>query len=321
MRTVFFSLIYLLFLLGCSTNDGVTTVVPAAPTNLTGTAISGTQINLSWTDDATNEVGYKVQRKTASGSYSVVGSTGTDISTFSDLGLTNNTTYNYRVYAYNAAGNSLQYSNEISITTANGGGGNSVTDIDGNIYPTVQICNQVWTAKNLDVATYRNGDPISKVTDPAIWAALRTGAYCYYNNDSANYAPIYGKLYNWYAVNDPRGIAPTGYHVPSDAEWTTMVSCLGGEATGGGKLKEAGLSHWAVPNLGATNSSGFTGLPGGFRSEFGSFGSFSFNGGFWSSTEDPTTNARYRYLYSSYNNVYRGTYSKAYGFSVRCVKD
>jgi hypothetical protein len=117
MRNVFFSLACLLLFFSCSTNNGVTTVVPVAPTNLTGTAISSTQINLSWTDNATNEFGYKVQRKTAGGSFTDVGSTGVDISTFSDLGLTPNTIYLYRVYAYNGAGNSLQYSNEVTINT------------------------------------------------------------------------------------------------------------------------------------------------------------------------------------------------------------
>src|SRR6266487_1634854 len=127
--------------------------------------------------------------------------------------------------------------------------------------PSIKICDQVWMLKNLDVSTYRNGDPIPKISDNAAWLALTTGAYCYYDNDSANYAATYGKLYNWFAVNDPRGLAPAGWHVPTDAEFTTLVeTCLGGWQVAGGKMKEIGTTHWASPNEGATNSSGFTGL-------------------------------------------------------------
>lgn len=336
MRNTFLSLICLIYLFGCSTNNGVTTVVPVAPTNLTGTAISGTQINLSWTDNSTNEVGYKVQRKTAGGSFADVGSTGTDMSTFSDLGLTNNTAYTYRVYAYNAAGNSLQYSNEITITTTTGGGGgggSAVTDIDGNIYPTVQICNQTWTAKNLDVSHYRNGDVISQVTDSTTWANLTTGAWCYYQNNTAN-GPIYGKLYNWYAVNDPRGLAPQGYHVPSDTEWSTVVNCLGGSSVAGGAMKEAGLIHWGNPNTGysgGSNSSGFTALPGGIRVQYGYnsqavlaaglFGNINYDGIWWTSTDTNSPSAwAYDMVYES-NGTDRFDKNKAVGISVRCVKD
>src|ERR1035437_4904310 len=129
--------------------------------------------------------------------------------------------------------------------------------------PSVTICTQSWMLKNLDVSTYRNGDLIPEVTDGSAWSALTAGAWCWYNNDSATNASTYGKLYNWYAVNDPRGLAPTGWHVPSDAEWTTLSTCLGGNAVAGGAMKETGTTHWTSPNTGATNSSGFTGLPGG----------------------------------------------------------
>src|ERR1035437_8570614 len=130
--------------------------------------------------------------------------------------------------------------------------------------PSVTICTQVWMLKNLDVSTYRNGDLIPKVTTTTAWDALTTGAWRWCNNDPAM-GVIYGKLYNWYVVNDPRGLAPTGWHVPSDAEWTTLSTCLGGYAVAGGAMKETGTTHWTSPNTGATNSSGFTGLPGGGR--------------------------------------------------------
>jgi len=187
--------------------------------------------------------------------------------------------------------------------------------------PSVTICTQVWMNTNLDVSTYRNGDPIPKVTDITDWAALTTGAYCYYNNDSATYAATYGKLYNWYAVNDPRGLAPAGWHVPSDAEWTTIETCLGGASVAGGAMKETGTTHWASPNTGATNSSGFTGLPGGYRTNGGSFSSVGFLGYWWSSTENGNPNAWARALASGNGNISRFAAGKLYGYSVRCLRD
>jgi uncharacterized protein (TIGR02145 family) len=188
--------------------------------------------------------------------------------------------------------------------------------------PEVTICAQRWMVKNLDVDKYRNGDPIPKVTDPTAWVALTTGAYCYYNNDSVTYAATYGKLYNWYAVNDPRGLAPTGWHIPSDAEWTILSACLGGNATAGGAMKETGTTHWTSPNTGATNSSGFTALPGGFRFySDGTFGFVSVGGYWWSSTEYNTTNAWQRYLANYYGYINIDNSNKQYGLSVRCLRD
>ncbi len=186
---------------------------------------------------------------------------------------------------------------------------------------TVIICTQVWTIKNLDVDRYRNGDPIPNVTDPTAWAALTTGAYCYYNNDSTTYADTYGKLYNWYAVNDPRGLAPAGWHVPTNPEWTTIETCLGGAAIAGGAMKEIGTTHWTTPNTGATNSSGFTGLPGGSRNGSGSFNFVSLFGYWWSATENNATIAWNRILGYSFGNTGQGTYNKNHGFSVRCLRD
>lgn len=174
------------------------------------------------------------------------------------------------------------------------------------------------------MTTYRNGDIIPEVTDPSIWETLTTGAWCYYNNDSSN-GPIYGKLYNWFAVTDPRGLAPVGYHVPSDAEWTILSTYLGGEGVSGvagGKMKEVGLCHWDAPNTGATNESGFAGLPGGYNWYNAGFYNIGIQANFWSSTElpPPYTNLAYiRYLY--YSNVYnwRGNGNKQTGYSVRLL--
>lgn len=136
--------------------------------------------------------------------------------------------------------------------------------------PTIVIGTQQWMNKNLDVAFYRNGDEIPQVADPTAWAALTTGAWCYYNNDPIQ-GGKFGKLYNWYAVNDPRGLAPQGWHIPSDAEWTTLETTLGGSSVAGGKMKEAGFVNWTAPNTAADNSSGWAGLPGGLRFWDGTF--------------------------------------------------
>ena len=184
----------------------------------------------------------------------------------------------------------------------------------------VKICKQVWMSKNLDVSTYRDGTSIPQVTDPVEWANLTTGAWCYYENNSAN-GTTYGKLYNWYAVNDPRGLAPGGWHIPSDAEWTTLTDCLDGESLAGGKMKESGTSHWLSPNTGATNSSGFTGLPGGGLFGNGPFSDVGSGGYWWSSNEGSTTVAWARGLFYSFAIAFRGSGFKSNGFSVRCVRD
>jgi len=196
----------------------------------------------------------------------------------------------------------------------------SVTDADGNVYQKVTICDQTWTQSNLNVSKYRNGDVIPQVTDPTEWANLTTGAWCYYNNDSANGA-IYGKLYNWYAVNDPRGLAPAGWHIPTDAEWTQLTDCLGGISVAGGKMKATGTSLWQSPNAAATNESGFTGLPGGYRDIGGQYDDIG-NGGFWwISSESGTTNAFLRILYYTWGEASSDTVDKTSGFSVRCLED
>jgi uncharacterized protein (TIGR02145 family) len=185
---------------------------------------------------------------------------------------------------------------------------------------TVTIGTQIWMNVNLDVTKYRNGDVIPQVTDPTAWASLTTGAWCYYNNDSAN-GKTYGKLYNWYAVNDPRGLAPAGWHVPSDDEWTTLTTFLGGESIAGGAMKETGTTHWQAPNTDATNSSGFTGLPGGYRNYLGAFYNVGGLGVWWSSTEANTTYAWYRTLLYSNGLASRIYNDKEIGFSVRCLRD
>lgn len=179
-----------------------------------------------------------------------------------------------------------------------------------------------WSTTNLDVTTYRNGDNIPLVTNTIAWAALTTGARCYPNNDPTLVA-TYGYLYNWYAVNDPRGLVPLGNHVPTDVEWQTIVNCLGGDDFAGGPLKEVGFTHWNAPNTGATNSSGFTALGAGTRDDNGIYnpGEFKGVGEFWTSTAYDTTHAYSFLLTNGATNVGPVTEFKKYGCSVRYIAD
>jgi len=191
-------------------------------------------------------------------------------------------------------------------------------DIEGNKYKTVKIGNQIWLAENLRTGRFNDDAAIPLVTDQA-WSHLTTPGYCWYNNDSGN-KNTYSALYNWYAVKTGK-LCPTGWHVPSDAEWTTLTTYLGGEAVAGGKMKETGTTHWQSPNEGATNESGFSCLPGGGRSSLGSFFGLGSYGYRWSSTVGTPEGPWGRSLSYGNTNVYRSSYSMEHGFSVRCLRD
>ncbi|MBI5184526.1 MAG: chitobiase/beta-hexosaminidase C-terminal domain-containing protein [Nitrospinae bacterium] len=199
-----------------------------------------------------------------------------------------------------------------------GGGGTTVTDIDGNAYNTVTIGTQRWMKENLKVTKYRNGEAIPTTRD--ISAETSPKYQWAYNGNESNVS-TYGRLYTWYAATDSRGVCPAGWHLPTDAEWTTLMDYLGGESAAGGKMKESGTTHWNSPNTSADNSSGFTALPGGYRYYDGSFYLFGYYGNWWSATEFSSTDAWDRLLYYDYGYVSRYYSSKNYGFSVRCVGD
>lgn len=233
-------------------------------------------------------------------------------------------------------GNGGEDSETVNVTVTSGGGGTgTVTDIDGNVYQTIIIGNQEWMMENLKVTHYRNGDSIPTGHSNSEWGNLddtETGAYAVYDGNQS-YADTYGYLYNWYAVDDSRNIAPDGWHVPTDDEWKTLEMHLGmsqSEADGsgwwrgtdeGGKLKEEGTTHWNSPNTGATNESGFTALPGGYRIYSGSYGDMGYRGFYWSSTEIDSFGAWSRILDYSYSAVYRYDGGKHHGCSIRCIRD
>ena len=192
---------------------------------------------------------------------------------------------------------------------------NTVRDIDSNLYHTITIGTQVWMVENLKTTKFRNGNPIPMVFDSAAWCNLTTGAFCNYDNTDSNYK-TYGRLYNWFAVDDYRNLAPPGWHVSTLDDWSTLINYLGGASVAGAKLKEIGFTHWSDPNTGATNLSGFTALPGGGRNNFGSFYGMGHNGFWWSTA----INSHY---YINYNGTLVGKIGieNQYGFSVRCIKN
>lgn len=195
-----------------------------------------------------------------------------------------------------------------------------VKDIDGNIYQTVTIGSQNWMTENLKTTRFRNGDSVTYVTGNAAWNNLNTGGYCLYDNQ-LSHKDSYGYLYNWAAVNDNRKLAPEGWHIASDAEWDTLVHYLGGDVVAGGKLKDTGTVHWTNPNTDATNETGFSALPGGYRISNGSYEHLKNYGYWWSSTPADTANAWTRNTSYNYGSISRDAIDKKYGFSVRCVKD
>ncbi|HOY30278.1 MAG TPA: fibrobacter succinogenes major paralogous domain-containing protein [Bacteroidales bacterium] len=198
---------------------------------------------------------------------------------------------------------------------------NTVTDIDGNVYHFVTIGSQVWMVENLKTTKYRDGTAIPNVTDNAAWINLGTGAYCNYSNTAAQ-SDTYGRLYNWYAITDSRNLAPEGWHIPSSAEWQTLVDYLGGTGVAGGKLKETGTTHWLSPNTGASDTHGFAAFPGGLRNSFdGAFQEMTVYGLWWCSTSFDSSKAWYWEMGFDYSDIHKLNFLKKYGCSVRCIKN
>jgi uncharacterized protein (TIGR02145 family) len=246
-------------------------------------------------------------------------------------GLSGNTVYYVRAFATNSAGTA--YGNELSFKTLSDSAAivlfspiifnadltyGTVIDADRNVYKTIQIGMQTWMAENLKTTIFNSGAQIANVWDNLIWSNYTLDAFCWYKNDIA-YKTNYGALYNWYAVNTGN-LCPTGWHVPSSAEYTALITFLGGENASGGKLKESGSAHWLIPNSGANNTSGFSALPGGYLPS-GDFASFRTGCYLWSSTESNSGSAYFLPIQSNNGSASIEAALKTNGMSVRCIKN
>ncbi len=305
-----------------SSSGTTTTTDTTAPTDGSLSATGGnSQISLSWSgfSDSGGIGSYKLVYSTASSPSSC--SAGTQIysgtsTSYTHTGLTNGTTYYYRLCATDTAGNISSGATASGVPQATTA---TVTDIDGNVYNTVTIGTQIWMKENLKVTKYRNGDAIGTTTSSISGETTPKYQWAYNGNESN--AATYGRLYTWYAVTDSRAVCPTGWHVPTNAEWTTLEDYLGGSSVAGGKMKEAGTTHWDSPNTSADNSSGFTALPGGSRFSDDSFSYMGYYGYWWSATEGSAAGAWTYGLYYSIGYVNHDSIDKYRGLSVRCVRD
>ena len=251
-----------------------------------------------------------------------INGTGTGTFTSNLNGLRTDIKYYARAYATNGNGTAYGQSTWFRILRRVP---DSVADADGNIYHIAWIARKFWTMENLRVTHYRNGDAIAKVTVDNSWKVLTTGACCLYEDNASNITN-YGYLYNWYALADNRGICPTGWHVPSVQEWNNLADSLGGANVAGGKMKSTGTIEgstglWYSPNTGGTNSSGFSGVPGGYRINYGTYYSMGNVGYYWSSSDTASLNAWNFILDANNGELNRNFNFKTNGFSVRCCKD
>jgi len=195
----------------------------------------------------------------------------------------------------------------------------TVMDIEGNAYHTLALGGQVWMAENLKVTHFRNGREIPCAKDSSAWASVPSAAYCNYRNDTGN-AAVYGRLYNWHAASDTSGLCPTGWHVPSSGEWTSLINCLGGYSNAGGYLKETGISHWRDPNKTLETNNTFA-LPGGGRDRYGAFSEPGFTSQWWLLNGNDKADIQGLSLYYVSTAIMTFYADKNSGLSVRCIRD
>ena len=328
-RKQFFCALFIYSFFSCKKEDTSTpqNAFPGLPLVTTKDAVSITQNTAISGGSISSDGGFPVKSRgvywsTSPVTPSALGtktSNGTGMGSFSSSisKLIPDQVYYVRAYATNSTGTA--YGNQISFRTA------KPSDLDGNTYNVIVIGQQVWMKENLKVSRFRNGDPIPANLDSTLWSENAGSACCFYEDNPSNQSAL-GRLYNWYAVSDPRGLCPDGWHVPDNAEWTTLENYLGNNENAGGKMKSTGTKQggtglWNQPNSFATNSSQFSANPGGYRTENGAFILQGYLGTFWTSSESDVFSASLRGL--NYNHGYlEKNYSyKQSGLSVRCIAD
>ncbi len=304
----------------------VNTTIPA-PTSLSATVVSEGQVELRWVNNCVFASGFRIERDEGSG-FVEIGTTSADLTDYTDTGLINDESYYYRVATY-----TINYaSNYSAIAMANMA---VVIDIDGNVYDTIQIGDQLWMSENLKVSHYRDGTPILSLEAAEAWTGALSGSYCYYDNNDSNF-DTYGALYNWYATADTHNLAPEGWHLPTDDEWTELELALGlnqdeVDDVGirgydlGSKLAGRG-DLWENASLEENTefgTSGFMALPAGYRTYSGEFLYMGTRSFFWSATETSANHAWSRLLSFHYSAINRtaGNYGKGCALAIRCVKD
>jgi uncharacterized protein (TIGR02145 family) len=319
-------MLVLFFVFNCSDDDNPTSPTPSVPLLTTDSVRTVTSLSAQCCGTITSDGGSPIVACGVCWCKTQLPTVGDDTTNLGAhagcfsceiFGLIPNTTYYVKAYATNSVGTG--YGEVLSFTTK-AMETSTVSDIDGNTYVTVKIGNQWWMVENLRATHYRNGDLIPILSTDTEWQNTTAGACCNYDN-TMMHVDIYGKLYNWYAVNDDRNIAPEDWHVASDIEWQTLVDFLGGSAIAGGIMKESGTAHWESPNSGATNASGFSALPGGLRYSYGKYFNLGTSGSWWSTTEFNVTYAWRWGLVNNSTEVLHSNYDKRDGYSIRCVKD
>jgi uncharacterized protein (TIGR02145 family) len=289
----------------------VTTAQPASTSTTSGTGGGTVTSDGGATVTARGVCWSTSANPTVTNSHTTNG-TGTGTFTSNMASLAVNTTYHVRAYATNSAGTA--YGNDLTFTTDP----LTVSDNDGNTYNVIRIGTQVWMKENMKTTKLNDGTAIALTEGSSAWSSLTTIGYCWYGNNASNKA-AYGALYNWYSVNTGK-LCPSGWHGATDNDWLTLKDYLGGELVAGGKLKETGTSHWSSPNTGATDEYNFTALPGGWRTDAGTFQNINGFGYWWTSTSI-SPNVWYRHIQNDSEKLFRATNNENYGMSVRCVKD
>jgi uncharacterized protein (TIGR02145 family) len=291
----------------------VTTTVPS-PTSTTTATGGGTVSSDGGSPVTARGVCWNTTANPTIANSKTSNGTGTGSFSSSITGLSVNTEYHVRAYATNSVGTA--YGSDYSFRTDPA----TVTDIDNNVYTVIRIGTQLWMKENLKTTKYKTGASVTLAETGSAWAALTTGGYCWYDGDDGNKTP-YGAIYNWFAVNTGN-LCPTGWHVPNDdTEWITLENFLGGASPAGGKLKESGTTHWNSPNTGATNETGFTALPGGYRHSDGTFSDMENTGYWWSLREFNSSDAYFKKMQYDSDKTFRAYLDKNGGMSVRCIKD